>query len=48
MSGFGAAGVGALYDVTPNGQRFLINMPTTELGPPITVITNWLGTIKVK
>lgn len=30
------------YDVTPDGQRFLINQRTTETGaPPITVIVNW-------
>ncbi len=30
------------YDVTPDGQRFLMNQRTTETGaPPITVIVNW-------
>ena len=30
------------YDVTPDGQRFLLNQPVAEPGgPPITVIVNW-------
>jgi hypothetical protein len=36
------------WDVTPDGQRFLIN-PEADHGadsPPLTVITNWLSTLK--
>ena len=30
------------YDVTADGQRILINQPTTDTGDsPITVIANW-------
>ena len=30
------------YDVTPDGQRFLINQPVAETADvPITVIVNW-------
>jgi Tol biopolymer transport system component len=29
------------YDVTPDGQRFLMVVPTEEAPPPITVILNW-------
>jgi Tol biopolymer transport system component len=31
----------AMYDVTPDGQRFLINGPLADPGPPITVVLNW-------
>jgi Tol biopolymer transport system component len=34
-------GLGAFYDVTPDGQRFLINGPPADAGPPITVVLNW-------
>jgi Tol biopolymer transport system component len=39
-------GIGAFYDVTPDGQRFLINGPTTDPGPPITVVLNWATGLK--
>jgi len=35
------SGIEALYDVTPDGQRFLINGPPADPGPPITVVLNW-------
>jgi dipeptidyl aminopeptidase/acylaminoacyl peptidase len=34
-------GFGACYDVTPDGQRFLINGPPADPGPPMTVVLNW-------
>ena len=34
-------GLGAYYDVTPDGQRFLINGPPADPGPPMTVVLNW-------
>ena len=34
-------GIGAAYDVTPDGQRFLINGPPADPGPPMTVVLNW-------
>ena len=37
------------YDVTPDGQRFLINMPARqqqESTPPITLVTNWTAGLK--
>jgi hypothetical protein len=35
------------YDVTPDGQRFLINQPVTDTGnEPITVIVNWPELLK--
>ena len=32
------------WDVTPDGQRFLVNSPQTQAGgvPPVTVVLNWL------
>jgi hypothetical protein len=29
------------YDVSPDGQRFLMNTITEEAASPITVILNW-------
>ncbi|MBI1954924.1 MAG: PD40 domain-containing protein [Acidobacteria bacterium] len=36
------------YDVTPDGQRFLLNVPTNRgsASPTITVVTNWLAGLK--
>ena len=32
------------YDVSPDGQRFLMSLPVDNtVSPPITVITNWLA-----
>lgn len=32
------------YDVTPDGQRFLVLAPTGDTRqPPITVVVNWLA-----
>jgi hypothetical protein len=30
-----------MYDVTSDGQRFLVRYPTTDVGPSITVVLNW-------
>jgi len=33
--------------VTPDGQRFLVNVvEQAALPPPITVITNWMATLR--
>jgi Tol biopolymer transport system component len=40
------AGIEALYDVTPDGQRFLINGPPADPGPPMTVVLNWAAGLK--
>ena len=37
---------GAFYDVTPDGQRFLINLPPPDPGPPMTVVLNWAAGLK--
>lgn len=45
----GAANLGAgrSYDVTPDGQRFIVNVvPDDATSPPITVITNWTATLR--
>ena len=35
------------YNVTPEGQRFLIQLPVTEATPtPITVVVNWTAAFK--
>ena len=41
MPGATFKSAGYTYDVTPDGQKFLANFGTAELGPAITVITNW-------
>ena len=42
-------GTGSVYDVTSNGERFLINVIADEQAepPPITVITNWRAPVPV-
>ena len=35
-----------MYDVTADGQRFLLNGPPADPGPPITVVLNWLAGVK--
>jgi Tol biopolymer transport system component len=40
------AGPGAYYDVSPDGQRFLINGPPVDPPPPITVVFNWSAGLK--
>jgi dipeptidyl aminopeptidase/acylaminoacyl peptidase len=39
-------GFGAAYDVTRDGQRFLVNSFPVDLGPPITVVLNWRAGLK--
>jgi hypothetical protein len=35
------------YDVTPDGQHFLVNLPIEEdTPPPITVVLNWMTSLK--
>ena len=42
------ASLGSYYDVTPDGQRFLINGPPADPGPPITVVLNWTAGLNGK
>jgi Tol biopolymer transport system component len=37
-----------MYDVTSDGQRFVINGPPDDPGPPITVVINWQGELKAR
>jgi eukaryotic-like serine/threonine-protein kinase len=41
-------GTGSVYDVTADGQRFLVNVVAEgqEVPPPITVITNWTANLR--
>jgi hypothetical protein len=36
-----ASGLGPPYDVSPDGQRFLVVEPRAETTVPITVVVNW-------
>ena len=50
LGGAGSTG-STRYDVTADGQRFLINSVTTETNtggkaPPITVVLNWQAGLK--
>jgi eukaryotic-like serine/threonine-protein kinase len=41
------ANISNRYDVSPDGQRFLMSLPVENtISPPITVITNWLAGIE--
>jgi eukaryotic-like serine/threonine-protein kinase len=45
--GMGAANRGSLYDVTADGQRFLINATAKQTAStPITIILNWASLLK--
>jgi serine/threonine protein kinase len=39
-------GLPTAYDVSPDGQRFVVAIPPEDLGPPITVVLNWLAALK--
>ena len=40
-------GAGSNYDVSPDGQRFLVNaVVSRETTAPITLIVNWTGALK--
>ena len=34
-----------MYDVTADGERFLINGPSEDPAPPITIVLNWMGAL---
>jgi hypothetical protein len=36
-----ASGLGQPYDVSPDGQRFLVVEPRVDTAIPITVVVNW-------
>ena len=39
-------GMATRYDVTGNGQRFLLSAPPDDPGPPITVVVNWRAALR--
>jgi len=39
-------GLPTAYDVSPDGQRFVVTIPPEDLGPPITVVLNWIAALK--
>ena len=41
-----ADALGYLYDVSPDGQRFLVNVRVGEPIAPITVVLNWMADLK--
>ena len=41
-----ADALGSLYDVSPDGQRFLVNVRVGEAVAPITVVVNWMADLK--
>ena len=42
-----STGFRAQYDVTPDGKRFLVNIPVEEpVVPPITTVLNWTAALK--
>ncbi len=38
-------GLATLYDVSPDGQRFVSYGAPEEMGPPITVVLNWMAAL---
>jgi hypothetical protein len=43
---FGPTSTPTMYEVTPDGQRFLFPGPPSEAVPPITVVLNWTAALK--
>ena len=41
-----ADALGSLYDVSPDGQQFLVNVRVGEPVAPITVVVNWMADLK--
>jgi hypothetical protein len=39
-------GLPTAYDVSPDGQPFVVTVPPEDLGPPITVVLNWIAALK--
>jgi Tol biopolymer transport system component/tRNA A-37 threonylcarbamoyl transferase component Bud32 len=39
-------GLPTAYDVSPDGQRFVVAVAPEDLGPPITVVLNWVAALK--
>ena len=39
-------GIGTSYDVTPDGQRFLVNLAEGEGAAPLKIVSNWPAELK--
>ena len=37
-----------LYDVSPDGQRFLVAAPRDQAAEPVTLVSNWVQMLKKK
>jgi hypothetical protein len=46
VQGSEAGGLPTSYDVSADGQRFLLNGPPEDPGPPMTVVLNWTAALK--
>jgi serine/threonine protein kinase/Tol biopolymer transport system component len=46
VQGSESTGLPTAYDVSADGQRFLLNAPPEDLGPPMTVVLNWTAALK--
>jgi serine/threonine protein kinase/Tol biopolymer transport system component len=46
VQGSESSGLPTAYDVSANGQRFLLNGPPENPDPPMTLVLNWIGALK--
>jgi hypothetical protein len=46
VQGSESTGLATDYDVTADGQRFLLIGPPQDPGPPMTVVLNWMAALK--
>jgi eukaryotic-like serine/threonine-protein kinase len=46
VQGSESVGLPTTYDVAPDGQRFVLRYPPTDPEPPITVVLNWMATLR--
>lgn len=46
--GSSVASAGQLFDVTPDGKRFLLSLPPSVGSPPLTLVLNWTAELRKK
>jgi tricorn protease-like protein len=46
VEGSESIGLPTRYDVSPEGERFLVRYPTSDPGAPITVVINWRAALR--
>jgi hypothetical protein len=46
VQGSEASGLPTAYDVTADGQRFLLKSLPLDAGPPMTVVLNWASALR--